>query len=315
MRQIGTLPEEQALRFADYLLTLGITSRVEEADGGCAIWIHREDHLDRAREELAAFRDDPRASRYIEARRQAEDVRRHKEKLDREFARRTVDLRSRMGGVRPSLGPLTRGIMVAAIALFLVDWLVYHNSLFSPINRALLFTEWYPAPGGGITNDGLASIRNGQVWRLVTPALLHGNLLHLFFNMYMFVALGNILERRRGIAELAALWLVCAVVSDVAQYLLPDLFTVPMARGGGDGPFLGMSGVVYGLFGYAWMRGRYDPASGMVLHPQTVMMLLIWLVICAFNLLGPIANTAHVAGLVAGIAFAFASMARDGVFR
>ena len=315
MRQIGTLPEEQALRFADYLLTLGITSRVEETADGCALWIHREDHLERARDELAAFQNDPQSSRYVEARQRAEDVRRHKEKLDREFARRTVDLRGRMGGLRPSLGPLTRGIMIAAIALFLVDWLVYRNSLFSPINRLLLFTEWYRTPGGGIANDGLDSIRGGQVWRMVTPALLHDNLLHLFFNMYMFVSLGNILERRRGAAELAALWLFCAVISDFTQYLLPDLFTVPMARDGMDEPFLGMSGVVYGLFGYAWMRGKYDPSSGMMLHPQTVTMLLIWLVVCAFGLIGSIANTAHVAGLVAGIGFAFASMARDGVFR
>lgn len=314
MRQIGTLPEEQALRFADYLLTKGITSRVEEAGEGCAIWIHREEQLDQARQELRAFAENPNSAPYLDARREAEAVRRRQLQIEREHARKTVDLRGRLGRSGLRTGPLTRGLVITCVALFVVQWLVFRDQVISPLENALYFTEWYEVEDGFWANRGLAPIFEGQIWRLVTPTLLHGGPLHLFFNMYMLSILGGIVESRRGSAEFAILVLVSAVLSDLAQFFLPDMFTVPTARLG-DAPFVGMSGVLYGLFGYAWMRGKYDPASGLMLHPQTVVWLLAWLVICAFNLLGPIANTAHVVGLIAGVGFAFASMHRDGVFR
>lgn len=315
MRQIGSLPEEQALRFADFLLTLGITSRVEETSDGCVLWIHREDHLDKAREELEAFRNRPDDSRYIDARRNAEAVRRQKEREDRDYARRTVDLRSRMrNSATSTMGPVTRGLLIVCVSLFLVDWFVYQGSLLSPLANALYFTEWYVTEDRQLANRGLAPLFEGQIWRLITPTLLHGSIPHLFFNMYMMVMLGGAIERRRNTIEFVSLILISAIFSDLAQFFLPDMFTVPTARTP-DAPFVGMSGVLYGLFGYAWMRGKYDPASGLILQPQTVMLLLGWLVVCAFNLLGPIANTAHVAGLLVGVGFAFGSMKRDGVFR
>jgi GlpG protein len=292
---------------------LGITSRIIGGADGCAVWIHREDQLDLARDELRQFQENPNAPRYLDARREAEAVRRRREKEERDYQRRTVDLRNRLQG-SASLGPVTRGLVTLCVALFLFNWLVYRGSPLSPLSNALYFSEWYVTEDRQLANRGLAPIAEGQIWRLVTPTLMHGNLLHLFFNMYMLVLLGGAVERRRKTGEYVSLLLVAAVLSDLAQFFLPDLFTVPSARGP-NAPFVGMSGVLYALFGYAWMRGKYDPSSGLQLHPQTVILLLAWLVICAFNLLGPIANTAHVAGLLVGIGFAFASMARDGVFR
>jgi GlpG protein len=69
-----------------------------------------------------------------------------------------------------------------------------------------------------------------------------------------------------------------------------------------DGPFFGgMSGVDYALFGYAWMKTRYDPTPGLFLPRETVLMGLIWLVVCLTGLAGNIANTAHFVGLGVGV--------------
>ena len=62
-----------------------------------------------------------------------------------------------------------------------------------------------------------------------------------------------------------------------------------------------MSGVVYALAGYIWMRGRHDHASGLYLDRRSIEWLLIWLVLCFTGLLGPVANAAHLGGLVAGV--------------
>ena len=67
--------------------------------------------------------------------------------------------------------------------------------------------------------------------------------------------------------------------------------------------FLGMSGVVYALFGYIWMKGLYQPEQGMILHPNTITIMLFWLVLCMTGFVGPIANAAHFMGLAAGVAF------------
>jgi GlpG protein len=74
-----------------------------------------------------------------------------------------------------------------------------------------------------------------------------------------------------------------------------------------SGPrFGGMSGVVYGLLGYVWMRGKFDPGSGLFLHPSTVTMMLIWLAFGYTNIL-PMANTVHTVGLGVGVAWGFAA--------
>ena len=77
MRQAGTLPSKQdADRFADYLLTLGIKSQVELAADEWAIWIVDEDNVARSREELRQFLEHPHDARYATAKRDAQIARR-----------------------------------------------------------------------------------------------------------------------------------------------------------------------------------------------------------------------------------------------
>jgi hypothetical protein len=76
--------------------------------------------------------------------------------------------------------------------------------------------------------------------------------------------------------------------------------------------FGGLSGVVYGLLGFAWVAGRLNP-RWLGMAPATPIMLFMvgWLVICmlgVFDVLGfSVANAAHLGGLLSG------SAARRGV--
>jgi GlpG protein len=139
----------------------------------------------------------------------------------------------------------------------------------------------------------LPEVRRGEIWRLFTPVLVHFGLLHILFNMLWLRDLGSMIEARQGSRMLLLLVLVLAAVSNVAQY-------------GIDGPdFGGMSGVVYGLLGYIWMQGRFNPASQLSLQPQTVMLMIVWFFVCLSGLAGSIANTAHAVGLGIGIVWGF----------
>jgi len=83
--------------------------------------------------------------------------------------------------------------------------------------------------------------------------------------------------------------LAIAIPSNLAQYAV-------------SGPtFGGMSGVVYGLLGYIWIRGKFDPGAGLRLHPSTVTMMIAWYFLCWTGWVGPVANTIHTVGLLIGM--------------
>jgi GlpG protein len=137
---------------------------------------------------------------------------------------------------------------------------------------------------------------------LVTPIFLHLNPLHLMFNMLMLVQLGGSVEVARGKWRYLLIVLVTAVVSNVAEYFVSFSFhDSPMLDFQRSPSFGGMSGVLYGLFGYAWMKSRLAPEAGLHMPRETVMLLMGWLVLCMTGGIGSVANVAHLAGLVAGV--------------
>jgi len=68
----------------------------------------------------------------------------------------------------------------------------------------------------------------------------------------------------------------------------------------GPTTFGGMSGVVYGLFSFIWIRGRLDPSFPYRMPQQLVTFMLIWLGLGFTGWVGPIANWVHTGGLISG---------------
>jgi GlpG protein len=140
---------------------------------------------------------------------------------------------------------------------------------------------------------GFSEILSGEVWRLVTPIFLHGNGLHLGFNMLWLYQLGRQIELFQGSRLLFLQVVLFAVICNTSQYLV-------------SGPaFLGMSGVVYGLLGYIWMMARYDIKHRYELNSQTIMIMVIWMVICLVGIIPNVANTQHVMGFISGTLWGF----------
>lgn len=298
MRQLATLPDEPAAqRLADYLLTLGIDTRLLQEPEGWAVWVCNEDQLPQARDEWAAFSRDPADPRFTTASRAAQVLRAHEAKLEATYQRKQIDIRDRWAG-RGGRPVVTYALIVASIGLSLGTTEL--RGIPKDPGRLELFIALLIAPG---VPPGLGAVLHGELWRLVTPIFLHFGPFHLLFNMLWTFDLGRAIEGRRGPLRFALLVAALAVLSNLAQYFLGGYefgsgWVLPQP----SFLFGGMSGVVYGLIGYIWMKGRFEPQLGLMLHPQTIVWALIWFFVCMTGQLGPIANVAHGAGLLAGMA-------------
>lgn len=270
MRPIGQLEtEEQARTFADYLFIRGIETQVEPGKGGgWTLWVVNEDRVDEGQALLSRFRSMPDAEEFYQAPQLAAARRRdavQESRKEDQRLKRPAAFAWQMRG-----GGLTMALLIACVAV----------GLATKLGRDPVWTGWLLM--------SLERVRAGQAWRLFTPALLHFSLWHLLFNLLWLQDLGTVLEARIGTARFAAVVGGVALVSNFAQYAV-----------GGAG-FGGMSGVVYGLFGYLWIRGKRDFRFGIVISPLTSGLLLVFLALGIFGLLGPTANAAHFSGLLVG---------------
>jgi len=298
MRQVGSLPDQrEAERFAAFLVTQGIDAHAEQDAQDWAVWVRDEDRLDQARELLGEFRADPDASRYRGVERDAEVIRREEVYRRTAAQKNLIEMRSRWK--QPSLrrAPLTMTLIVLSILVTLFGGMgKAEQGLGRSINEQLFFCA--PDDFASSENNPIASLAQGELWRTITPIFIHLTWWHLLFNMIWFYQFAGSIELLKGSVQLAGLVVVTAVVSCVAQAVGPPAL-------GGTPWFGGMSGVVYGLFGYMWVKSMYVREPGFSLPLSTIIMLMLWLFLCMTGGLGPVANIAHVVGLVVGMAVAY----------
>ncbi len=293
MRKIGTLPsEQQAKLFEDFLLTEEIGANIDTSGDEWSIWILDEDQVEQAKQELAAFTDDPGAEKYQAATRQAEAIRDERIAQARAAVKRQVKVRDTWNQPFTSRCPVTSLLIGVSVVVFL---LMQTNDYNIPIRQALSICS-FEVSGDMVRYDTrLLDIQKGELWRLVSPIFLHFGPLHILFNCIMTYQLGGAIEINRGSLKLAAMVILIAVPSNLAQYW----FSGPM--------FGGLSGVVYGLFGYMWMKSLYDPQSSFFIPPNMVIILIGWFFLCIAGVVGNVANYAHGFGLGTGIVIGLAS--------
>lgn len=287
MRLIGHLPSETAANtFGSFLSSQGIGNETESAQEGWEVWVHSEDQWERAKELLGEFIANPAAPQYTVKVSTATPL---------PPPRITVELRRRDDNGNASAETPVRTYAVGMLTLVFVGLcltvqVLREMGFEDGVLRELFMTEitfdgthfrWQP---------GLTEIGQGEFWRLFTPVMVHGNWLHLLMNMLWLLDLGSQIESRQGTGRLGLLVVVTAVLSNIGQYTLYN------------SNFCGMSGVIYGLLAYAWVKGRLDPASGLHVQKNTAIMMLVWFFVCLVELIPNVANGSHAVGLLTGAA-------------
>ena len=300
MRRVGELQDEnQARTFHDVLVSRGIGNNAEQDDDGTfSIWVHDDDQITEAARLFALFRTSPDAPEFRDATAAAKVIRAQLVKSEGRRRSAVVD-EARVGYERNFAGG---GMITILLVVLTVAITVYAGFMRSPsADRAMIdrlhisqvpFTHATP----DLPSHFLPEVRAGEVWRLITPIFLHGDFMYIIFNMMWLAQFGKFIESRFGGAKLLALVMAIGVGSNLVQYVSAE-----------HPYFGGMSGVNYGLFGFLWMKGKFGRDQNWQMHPQTVQLMLMWMVLCFTDLLGPIANGAHVGGLVIGALLGFSS--------
>ena len=150
-----------------------------------------------------------------------------------------------------------------------------------------------------VGNFGYATpdqIWNGRIWGLVTTVFIHGGVMHLLFNMLWMVQLGRILERTLPPLTYLAFLVAAAAVGSATELLVSGTTGI------------GMSGVVYAMFGLMWAgRGAFSSWRA-VATQDNLRVFVLWGLFCVaatyLHFLS-IANGAHGGGFLFGLCIGF----------
>ena len=191
--------------------------------------------------------------------------------------------------------PLTMTILLANAICFPVTRELLGNGLPGEWLPLLTLTDFITMGGQFRFADLTHTIESGQWWRFVTPMLLHFGWLHLVFNLLWVWEFGRRIEILSGPLLLLSLVMVSAVSANLLQFSMS-----------GVGLFGGMSGVVFGLMGFALVWDKRLPEQTHGIAPGIYIFMLVYLVLGftgAVDLLGfgNLANGAHLGGLIAGL--------------
>ena len=177
----------------------------------------------------------------------------------------------------PPIPPLTRYLMIACTAIFVVQQFVFLSGVFA---------LWPLARGHFLP------------WQVVTYAFLHGGVGHLFFNMLGLWMFGSELERLWGQRRYAQFLLAGVLTAAMAQLIITWL-------AGSRVPTVGASGALYALllaFGMLFPNRVIMPLFPPIpMKARTFVILFggLELLLGLMDVTG-IAHFAHLGGMVGG---------------
>jgi rhomboid family protein len=184
------------------------------------------------------------------------------------------------------LPPVTQALIIANVAVFLLES-AGGMSLFE------WFALWPPHSGPSAAPDF-------QLWQLVTYSFLHGNLAHIFFNMFALYMFGADVERLFGSRFFAAYYFVSVLAAALCHLV------VTTWMGADPAPTVGASGGIYGvLLAY----GMYFPNRQLILlfppipmraRTFVIVYAVLELVLGVTGTAAGVAHFAHLGGMLGG---------------
>jgi len=265
-----------------FLWHKGIKHRISEESGKQVVWVADEQQAVHVRQFLESWRSGTSEPPWATATANTESARstghRSREGIENSVIRFVSKIVSEFW-----VAPVTLCLIVICCLVALIT-----GFGDEPNRLAFLF---YPA----LPFDSLFSLLAGMnslqlLLRSLAPMFLHFGELHIVFNLLWLWYFGRQLETLQTSWHFLLLVVITSFAANTTQYLASQASN-----------FGGMSGVVYGLVGYAWILHNFVPGKKMLLNNSILVVFIIALVLMELIASSWIATAAHVGGLLAGL--------------
>ncbi|MBA2713549.1 MAG: rhomboid family intramembrane serine protease [Rubrobacteraceae bacterium] len=185
--------------------------------------------------------------------------------------------------------PVTFGLIVACVTVYIA--VAFAGATYGyPLNFALVTQPHEVLAQGALVP---ASVASGEVWLLLSSMFLHAGFIHLALNMLSLYFLGSFVEVAFGRVRFLALYLTSGLAGGIAYLYFGDF----------HGSVVGASGAIFGLLGgvlgYSLRRGTFSWQNPLIRQLLILTALNLYFGFSVSN----ISNTAHIGGLVGGLAF------------
>jgi rhomboid protease GluP len=190
-------------------------------------------------------------------------------------------------------------IFVNIIFFVIANYVAYANDI--EYNRALLFmgAEFMPA------------IVQGELWRIITHAFLHGNIIHLLVNIWALWNIGHVVETFYGRRKLILVYIYTAITGSMFSlgYQMIQILSVGNANDGFS-ISIGASGALFGLVGLIignkFKNDTYSVRLDNYIDMNQLLIFVVYNIFIGFgiNVFGTafnINNWAHIGGFIGGI--------------
>ena len=180
--------------------------------------------------------------------------------------------------------PVTQALLIANVAIFLLQDMA-----------GAQFFAWF-----ALWPPGARGLPAFEPWQLVTYGFLHGNLTHIFFNMFALYMFGSDVERLFGARFYLQFYVACLVTGAAAHLAVAAWMGAPPA------PTVGASGAMFGLllaFGWYFPRRRVILLFPPIPMPARVFVTVYGLIELALGVTGTgrgVAHFAHLGGMLGG---------------
>ncbi len=175
---------------------------------------------------------------------------------------------------------VTYALMAINVVMFLITAV---KSGGTSINSRVLI-DW----GGAL----VPYIKSGQYWRLLTATFLHGDIMHILFNMYGIYIFGPQLERIAGPFKFLVIYILSGLGGSLLSYLV-NINT--------RGLSIGASGSLFGLVGamiVIALKFREQIGRG---YLSQLILIVGYNLVYGFMPGSGIDNFGHIGGLITGL--------------
>lgn len=148
--------------------------------------------------------------------------------------------------------------------------------------------------------EAILIVRENQVWRLITPMVLHAGIIHFAFNMLALWFVGSAVEQNHGSLAAAIIYVIPAIGGNILSAIfLPEYISV-----GASGGIFGLIGACIADIVLNWsllFSKNVTDSKGKIKHISILIWLLLDIVFNSILGLTPfVDNFTHMGGMVYG---------------